>query len=56
MVVPIVPGSGQVIEFRVYMLNAEISRRYYYIEFFIEKQSSMQLRNRKSAGVPAFRK
>ena len=34
-VVPIVPGSDQVIEFRVYMHNAEISCRYYYIEFFI---------------------
>ena len=41
MVVPIVPGSDQVIEFCVYMLNAEVSCRYYYIEFFKEKQNSM---------------
>jgi hypothetical protein len=34
MVAPIVPGSAQVTGFRVYMHNAEVSYRYYYIEFF----------------------
>jgi hypothetical protein len=41
--------------YRAYRAYPLPLRRYYYIEFFIEKQNSMQLRSRISAGVPAFK-
>ena len=55
MLAPIVPGSAEITGFCVYVHNAEISCRYYYIEFSIENKIPCSY----IAGIqhdPAFRK
>ena len=56
MVAPIVPDSAQVTGFRVYMHNAEVSCRYYYIEFFIENKIPCSYVAGNQQGFLRFRK